>query len=438
MMRAAVVGGGPVGMVTAMGLARAGHDVVLVDRDAGPPESGEWDRRGVMQFRLPHMFRPAVRQVLEEHTPGVWEALVAAGGIPARMPGMPEHVSGLHSRRSTFERVVWQMARGEQRLTVARGHADAVASTGVRVSGVVVDGRLVEADLVVSAGGRATRFAREVVPAAEAVPTGFAYAARQYRALPGTDLPEAGGTPIRAEQNGYLALVFRQDDDTISALVVRAADDSALAELRRPAAFAAAAAAIPTLRAWTDPDCFEPITDVMAGSGLDNAYRRQVDGSGRAPLAGLVLVGDAVCTTNPAAGRGVALGLRQASRLLHLLAQPPSDLRDVTESLDAWCEESIRPWFEDHVWWDRTLLARWRGQDVDLEGRLPSDLVCAAAEVDASIRPAVGAYLAMAAGPSVLEPAVERARAVLRTGWRPTSTGPTRDELAESLLAATA
>ena len=39
------------------------------------------------------------------------------------------------------------------------------------------------------------------------------------------------------------------------------------------------------LAAWTDPGRFEPITEVMAGSGLDNSFRRQVDDSGRAPLA---------------------------------------------------------------------------------------------------------------------------------------------------------
>jgi len=425
-------------MVTAMGLARAGHDVVLVDRDPGPPEVGEWARRGVMQFRLPHMFRPMVRQVLDEHTPGMWEALVAAGGVPARMPGMPEHVAGLHCRRSTFERVVWRTARRQPGLRVVRGHADSVASDGDRVTGVVVDGALVEADLVVSAGGRATRFAAEVVPPAEVAPTGFAYAARQYRALPRTDLPEPGGTPIRSDQQGYLTLVFRQDDATISALVVRAADDAGLAELRHQAAFEAAAATVPTLAAWTDPDRFEPITEVMAGSGLDNSFRRQVDDSGRAPLAGLVLVGDAVCTTNPAAGRGVALGLRQASELLHLVAAHPDDLRGVAEGLDAWCAANIRPWYEDHIWWDRTLLERWSGRDIDVEGRLPSDLVVAAAAVDPSIRPMAGAYLAMAGLPSVLDPAVERARTVLRTGWRPAWPGPTRDELAASMMVASA
>jgi 2-polyprenyl-6-methoxyphenol hydroxylase-like FAD-dependent oxidoreductase len=36
-MRAVVVGGGPVGMFCGMALARRGDDVIVVDRDPGPP-----------------------------------------------------------------------------------------------------------------------------------------------------------------------------------------------------------------------------------------------------------------------------------------------------------------------------------------------------------------------------------------------------------------
>ncbi len=40
-MRTVIVGSGPVGMFCAMVLARRGEDVVLVDRDPGPPAAGE-------------------------------------------------------------------------------------------------------------------------------------------------------------------------------------------------------------------------------------------------------------------------------------------------------------------------------------------------------------------------------------------------------------
>ena len=81
-MRVIVVGAGPVGIFCGLSLSRDGHQVTIVDRDAPPPDQGQWPRRGVMQFNLPHFFRSILRQSLLESLPDVWEAVVAGGGIP--------------------------------------------------------------------------------------------------------------------------------------------------------------------------------------------------------------------------------------------------------------------------------------------------------------------------------------------------------------------
>jgi len=108
------------------------------------------------------------------------------------------------------------------------------------------------------------------------------------------------------------------------------------------------------------------------------------------------------------------------------------------QRFEAWCDEHIKPWYEDHLHWDATLLHRFRGEDIDLDAQIPSDVICAAADVDPAIMPAAGPYMGMMAPPSILRSVEERARAVLRTGWRPPlGEGPTRDELAE-LIGATA
>jgi 2-polyprenyl-6-methoxyphenol hydroxylase-like FAD-dependent oxidoreductase len=423
-------------MFCAMTLARRGNEVIVVDRDPGPPASGRWARRGVMQFRLPHFFRPIVRQVLTETLPDVWDALLAAGGIPARPPGFPAELTGLECRRSTFEQAVWAAARREPRLALRTGHADRPVTRHGRVSGVVVDGQIVDADLVIAAGGRASRFADEVRPPAEASTCAFSYVARMYRARPGTQLASSG-LPMSWRYRGYQVMVFPQDDGTLSTLIERPTADEALAPLRHNRCFEAVAPLIPQLAPWIDADRFEPITDVMAGGGLTNSYRGQLDDQGRAAIPGLFFVGDTVCTTYPAAGRGVSLGLRQAQALLGMLAvlDPGrgADLGDVAEQFDAWCTANIRPWYEDHVYWDATLRHRLGGGDIDIEARLPSDVICAAAEVDPAIWPAAGPYLAMQALPAALDPVRDRARTVLRTGWRPPYTaGPSRDELAEA------
>src|SRR5262249_37324379 len=149
---------------------------------------------------------------------------------------------------------------------------------------------------------------------------------------------------------------------------------------------------IPQLAPWTDPRRFEPITDVMAGGGLTNTYRGQLGEHGRVPTPGLFFAGDAVCTTYPAAGRGVSLGLRQAKTLTGLLAGRGADLRDVAGQFGDWCDTNIRPWYEDHRHVDASMLHRLGGGDIDTEARIPSDIICAAAEKDPAIGAAAGPY----------------------------------------------
>jgi 2-polyprenyl-6-methoxyphenol hydroxylase-like FAD-dependent oxidoreductase len=431
-MRIVVVGAGPVGSLSALMLARRGHEVVLVDRDPGPAWDEPWERRGVMQFNLPHFFRPAVRQTICAELPELWSALLLAGGLPARPPGFPEEMTGLQCRRATFERTVWTFIAAEPGIARLCGHVDRLLVEGDDVTGVVVDGTAVPADLVVVASGRAGRVGDDIRVPGEASNSGFSYASRQYRALPGVELPD-WGMPRYQLYDGYLTIVFPQDAQTLSALIVRPSDDPRLAELRHNDVFDAAVAAIPFLAEWTDPARFEPITDVRSGSNLINGYRgqRRVDGR---YTRGVVFVGDAVLTTNPAAGRGVALGLQQARTLVSILDATP-DLVEATAAFDAWCEENLRPWFEDHVYWDATLLRRFAGQDLDLDARIPSDVVVDCAQVDPSIMAAAGPYLGMLALPSILDSVQDKARAVLRTGWRPAyADGPTRDQLVERVL----
>ena len=88
-----VVGGGVIGLSTAMMLARGGHEVTVFESDGVPvPGSPEdaWhrrERRGVAQFRQPHYLHPAARHVLDRHLPEVKQAMLRAGCVkfdPAR------------------------------------------------------------------------------------------------------------------------------------------------------------------------------------------------------------------------------------------------------------------------------------------------------------------------------------------------------------------
>ena len=442
-MRVVVVGAGPTGLFTAMALARRGHRVTVVDRDTGPGQDGTWPRRGVMQFHHPHAFRAQVAEALQAELPEVWADLIAAGAEPVAVPrgpdgaDAPEVLMAVRCRRSTFERVLRAAAEREPGVVLHTGHVDEVCAVHGRAAGVRADGMTLDADLVVAASGRAGRLGHDLRAPAQDGDCGVSYVSRQYRLLPGAEpgpmnFPLGQGDVYR----GYQSIVFLHDNGVFSTAVVRASDDRALAALRLPEAYAAAVRAIPALAAWTDPDRAVPYTPVLPGGRLHNTYQGQLDDSGAVALPGLLFVGDAVCTTNPAVGRGTTTSLLQAQELLRLIDEGPSDLVGLTLAFDAWCTDNIAPWFEDHVYWDAEQARRWAGADVDLTRRLPSDLVVAATEADPSLFPLIGPYLGMRALPSSLDAARPRVDAIYASGWRPSvPDGPTRDELADLVTA---
>ena len=437
-MRAVIVGAGPTGLYTAIALARRGHRVTVIDRDPGP-DGGQWsDRKGVMQFHHPHHFRQQVAEALLAEMPEVWQGLLAAGAEPATVPGQPGVPAGLHCRRLTFERVLRSAAQAEPGVTVRTGHADQVAGARGRAIGVKVGGRQVDADLVIDAGGRAGRLTRGLRGPAEGGDCGVAYVSRQYQMLPGAPHgPVNAPFGVMETYPGYHVAVLVHDNRILSALIARASTDRRLAALRTPAAFEAAARAVPALAAWTDPGRSRPITPVLPGGRLYNSYHGQLNDAGQVALDGLVYAGDAVCTTNPAAGRGVTTSLLQARQLISLLDEHGRDFTSCSLAFDSWCAATIRPWFADHVYCDEDLIRRWSGGDVDLTRPLPSDLIMAAVQADPGLMEVVGPYQAMLASPASLDAVQARARDIYASGWRPpVPPGPAREELAGLVTAA--
>ena len=439
-MRVAVIGAGPAGLLAGSSLARRGHQVVVVDRDPGPPGEGHWARRGVMQFHHAHAFRPQVGIVLEQEWPAAFAAWLAAGAEPVTfdLPGGGTIAGGYRSRRDTFERALRGCAEEVPGLSLRRGHVDGVRTSHGRVHGLLVDGVPVDADLVVDASGRAGRAAEDLRAAAQVGGLcGMAYVDRLFRSREGAP-PGPLTNPIawQADLHGYQAIVFPHERGFFSVLLVRPTAATDLKDLRHAVAFEAACAAIPGLAEWTAPDRARPVTDVLPGGALRNAYRSPEGADGRSALPGFVAVGDAVATTTPTFGRGLTTTFVQVRRLLTLL-DGGTDPALVAEPFGRWCEATMLPWVLDHVRMDDDLVRRWEGGDVDLTRPLPSDLVMAAAAVDPRIAGALPGYLTMRELPSCLEPVEPLARAVYESGWRPAvSPGPTRGELVELVHAA--
>jgi 2-polyprenyl-6-methoxyphenol hydroxylase-like FAD-dependent oxidoreductase len=434
-MKVTVIGAGPAGLLLGASLVRRGHEVVAVDRDPGPPAEGHWPRRGVMQFHHAHGFRPQVGMVLEREWPEAHAAWLAAGAEPItfQMPGGATVPGGHRSRRDTFERALRAGAPAVPGLTLRQGHVDRVLTDGGRARGIVVDGAELAADLVIDASGRSGHAADDVrEPAAVGGLCGMAYVDRQYQLHEGAEPgPMTNQIAWQADLDGYQCIVFLHERGFFSVLLVRPTADAALKDLRHAAAFDAACRAIPGLAEWTDPDRARPVTDVLPGGPLRNAYRGQGRPDGSGPLPGLVGVGDSVATTTPTFGRGLTTTFVQIRQLLALL-DDGVDPDLVAEPFGAWCDESMLPWVLDHLRMDTDLVRRWQGGDVDVTRRLPSDLIMAASAVDERIGASMPGYLSMLELPSCLDPAEPLARAAYETGWRPPfSPGPTRDELVE-------
>jgi len=348
-MRIIVLGGGACGLGTAVLLARDDHDVTVVERDASPPpetpqEAWEaWERKGVAQFRQPHVLVPGLRRLLEAELPDLEEALVDAGAarwdlvnpLPPsfedRSPRPVDDRLWSHTaRRPVVERVFAEAAHNERRLTIRRGIRGVGLLTGPpvtdgipHVTGVAtVEGEELHADLVVDATGRRSKSPDWLTavgarrPFEEREDSGFTYYSRFFRG----DEPQRRG-PVLTPIGTISVLTLPGDNDTWSVTIYTSAGDGPLKPLRHADNWTAAVSACPLHAQWLEG---EPITGVLPMSGVVDRYRRfVVDGT---PVAtGFVAVADAWACTNPSAGRGLTVGLLHARRLRDVVRDAVDD-----------------------------------------------------------------------------------------------------------------
>jgi len=391
------------GIGSAIALARQGHEVTLLERDATPmpgsaDEAYAWDRRGAPQVRHSHAFLARLRLTLRDHYPDVLAALLVAGATELRFgDGLPPTLRGfeplpddddltmLACRRTTFEWVLRRVAVAEDHVELRTGVAVAGLTardepgrpqvTGVRLA----DGSTVPADLTVVASGR--RSALPVwlaelgapIVAEQVEDTGIVYLSRFYRLRDGAAVPARAGA-IGGDL-GYLKYgVFVGDDRTFSVTLAAPSDDDELRRrLARVEGFEAAARRLPVAAPWLDGRAVALDGDGGDGTvhlmgGLLNRWRDVVvDGE---PVAtGVVPVGDAVLCTNPLYGRGCSTGFWAAHLLAEAVAAFGDDVREVALAYDASLRAEIRPWYRAAVRQDaqsrRVAAALLEGRDPD-------------------------------------------------------------------------
>jgi 2-polyprenyl-6-methoxyphenol hydroxylase-like FAD-dependent oxidoreductase len=460
-----IVGGGIGGLTAALGLARAGHPVTILERDPLPAtadaeETFAAERHGAPQVRQTHGFLARIQVVLRDRFPDVFAELLEAGALTMPMTanlGEPqpgdEDLKVLIVRRTTLEWVIRKAVLRQGGVTFRTGTGvtgllagppspDGIPTvTGVRLD----DGTELPADVVVACTGRRGANQQWLADLGVEVPeqvveSGLMYVTRWYRD-PGHEIP------VDAKLGGDLGFVkflgVPGDGGTLSVtLAIRTEDKDLRTALADPDRFDLAARTLPGPDFFFRDGPLEPITDVLLMTGLLNRSRSFTDG-GVPRVLGFHALGDAHTTTNPLYGRGCSLAAVQATLLLDALAAHPGDARGRAERYEADSAREVEPWFHASVQMDKMgadpMGASALGGGADSSGARAMGAVFVAAQTDPVVGRTIARLMNLLITPAeMMADAAFLARAAEIMASPddypvPPREGPTRTELLERL-----